>query len=150
MPFGALSQNRHHVQVPQRFDATWNVKFGAAILALPYFIIGLVVVTDGTASLIWRAVYGLGAGLSFWGCWRWAHSHCVVASDGVTVVGILRKRRFAADEVCGAVVEVGGVPALALASGRRLRLGFLRALFGPQEQRAEDFAAAVDAVAASR
>lgn len=61
------------------------------------------------------------------------------------MVGIVRKRRFPADRVIGAEVEPGGVPALALAGGGGVRIGFLYALLGPQRKRAEAFAAAVNA-----
>jgi hypothetical protein len=94
--------------VPQRFEATWSTKLAAAALAIPWFMIGVVVGTDGGVSLPWRTVYAVGAVIVLCGLWRWGHSYCLVGGDGVTVVGILRKRRFAAHEVIRVEVEPGG------------------------------------------
>lgn len=128
-------------------EATWNVKLGAAALALPALIIGVIVGSDDSVPLVWRSLYSIGAVAYLAACWRWSRSHCAVEADAVTVVGIVRKRRAAADELVGAEVEAGGVPTLALHDGRCLRLGFLRAWPGRQRRRAEDFADAVNALA---
>jgi hypothetical protein len=135
--------------VPQRFEATWNFKLVAAIVSLLLVMIAVAAGTDSAVPSIWRGVYVIGALTGLATCWRWARSHCVIDGDGLTVVGVVRKRRFVADELTGAEVDLRGVPALVLTGGRSVRLGFLSALFGSQRQRAADFAVAVNDLARS-
>ena len=71
-------------------------------------MLGVVGGTDESMPFSWRIAYGAGAVVALSALWRWGRSHCLIDSEGVTVVGIVRKRRFPADRVIGAEVEPGG------------------------------------------